>query len=62
MVYKCLYCGSTSKNNDDAVSFHRFPKDQRRYLWLDSLGLSNAGMWDKICSRHFNPQHFIVGG
>ncbi|KAF0765516.1 protein PF14 0175 isoform X3 [Aphis craccivora] len=60
MVYKCLYCGSTSKNNDDAVSFHRFPKDQRRYLWLDSLGLSNAGMWDKICSRHFNPQHFIV--
>jgi len=39
----------------------KFQKDQR-YLWLNSLGLINAGMWDKnICSKYFKPQQFMVG-
>uniref|UniRef100_A0A2S2PG47 THAP-type domain-containing protein n=1 Tax=Schizaphis graminum TaxID=13262 RepID=A0A2S2PG47_SCHGA len=61
MVFKCLYCGSSSINNNK-LSFHSFPKDQRKNLWLSILNLASAGQWDKICSNHFKSQDYYVHG
>ena len=50
-------CGST-KIGDPSASFHRFPKDARRAIWLYACTVFNIAKEalrpsTRVCSRHF---------
>ena len=42
--------------------FYRFPKDNRRGVWMQAFGLTEVSDWHRVCSRHFDPEHFTSGG
>ena len=54
--HKCCVCGNT-RTKDSSVSFHRFPKEQkRRSLWLSVFELNEDDIkasTTRVCSRHF---------
>ena len=47
-------CGST-KTGDPSASFHRFPKDARRAIWLSVFDIAEEALRPstRVCSRHF---------
>ena len=51
---KCTVCGST-KTGDPSASFHRFPKDARRAIWLSVFDIAEEALRPstRVCSRHF---------
>ncbi|XP_015262291.1 PREDICTED: THAP domain-containing protein 6-like [Gekko japonicus] len=65
-AYNCSN-SDTMLNRKQGITFHRFPKDNRRKQeWAQALcrvdpvsgNLWTPSVWDMICSQHFNPECF----
>ncbi|XP_022160963.1 uncharacterized protein LOC111030968 [Myzus persicae] len=61
MVHICVVCKSKSNTNEE-LSFHLFPKDDRRGAWMQAFGLTEVSNWHSVCSKHFDEEHFISSG
>ena len=50
----CLVCRNNRSNNP-GTSFHRFPSDSERSVWLSVFQLSESDVksYSQVCSRHF---------
>nr|XP_056705173.1 THAP domain-containing protein 6-like [Euleptes europaea] len=65
-AYNCSN-SDTKLNRKQGITFHRFPRDNRRKLeWARAIcrvdpvsgSLWTPSVWDMICSQHFNPECF----
>jgi hypothetical protein len=60
MPFKCRYPYCPNTRDNSFVSFHKFPKkEEMRRKWLRCLNLHvNPGVWDGVCSNHFDANRF----
>ncbi|KAF0765904.1 THAP-type domain-containing protein [Aphis craccivora] len=54
-------CRKNSKQNEN-LSFHLFPKDYRKQLWMDALQLKQISSWNRVCSTQFSVQSYMNNG